>query len=104
MYLEDIYLYQDLVDLWHCRNPTERRFTWRQKLPIVQRRLEFWLVGDILQEDVESVDIIPSTSGYSCYMIVLWLEIHDVFLRVFLLFNLVTSAVTTYNVGVFNKS
>ena len=39
MYLEDICLYKDLVDLWRCRNPTERRFTWRQKLPIVQRRL-----------------------------------------------------------------
>ena len=69
MYLEDIYLYQDLVDLWHCRNPTERRFTWRQKLPIVQLRLDFWLVGDILQEDVESIDIIPSIKSDYCAII-----------------------------------
>ena len=33
-------------------------------------------------------------------MIVLWLEIHGVFLRFFLLFDSVTSTVTTYNVGV----
>ena len=52
---------QDLVDIWRIRNPTERRFMWRQKSPIIQRRLDFWLVSDTLQEDVESVDIIPST-------------------------------------------
>ena len=51
---------QDLVDIWRIRNPTERRFTWRQKSPIIQRRLDFWLVSDTLQEDVESVEIIPS--------------------------------------------
>ena len=37
-------------------------------------------------------------------MIVLWLEIHDVFLRFFLLFNSITFAVTTCNVGVFKKT
>ena len=37
-------------------------------------------------------------------MIVLWLEIHGVFLRFFLLFDSVTSAVTTYNVGVFEPT
>ena len=37
-------------------------------------------------------------------MIVLWLEIHGVFLRFFLLFDLVTSAVTTYNLGFFKPT
>ena len=37
----------------------------------------------------------------SCFMIVLWREINDVFLRFFLLFNSITSAVTACNVGVF---
>ena len=36
------------------------RFTWRQKTPIIQRRLDFWLVSDTLQEDVDCVNIIPS--------------------------------------------
>ena len=57
--LEDICLEQDLVDIWRIRNPTERRFTWRQKSPIIQRRL----VIDTLQEDVETVDLIASTKS-----------------------------------------
>ena len=61
--LEDFCLEQDLVDIWHFRNPIERRFMWRQKSPIIQRRLDFWLVSDTLQEDVKSVDIIPSTKS-----------------------------------------
>ena len=40
--------------------------------------------------------------GY-CLMIVLWLEIHDVFFRYFLSFKSVTSGVTAYNVDVFKK-
>ena len=51
---------QDLVDIWRIRNPTDMRFTWRQKSPIIQRRLDFWLISDALQEDVEAADIIPS--------------------------------------------
>ena len=47
------------MDIWRISNPTERRFTWRQQSPIIQRRLDFWLVSDTLQEDVESVEIIP---------------------------------------------
>ena len=37
-------------------------------------------------------------------MIVLCLEIHGIFLRFFLLFDLVTTAVTTYYVGVFKPT
>ena len=40
----------------------------------------------------------------SCFMIVLQLEINDVFLRFFLLFNSITSAVTACNMGVFKKT
>ena len=54
---------EDLVDIWRIRNPKQRRFTRRQKSPIIQGRLDFWLVSDTLQEDVESVDIIPSTKS-----------------------------------------
>ena len=45
--LEDICLEQDLIDIWRVRNPTEKRFTWRQKTPIIQRRLDYWLVNDL---------------------------------------------------------
>ena len=43
--LEDICLEQDLIDIWRVRNPTKKRFTWEQKTPIIQRRLDYWLVG-----------------------------------------------------------
>ena len=43
----------DLGDIW----PTVTRFTWRQKKPIIQRRLDYWLVSDSLQDDIDSVDI-----------------------------------------------
>ena len=50
----------DLVDIWRIRNPTDRRFTWRQKSPLIQRRLDYWLTSNDLQEDVELVEIITA--------------------------------------------
>ena len=47
----------DLVHIWRVRSPTATRFTWRQKKPIIQRRLDYWLVSDSLQDDIDSVDI-----------------------------------------------
>ena len=55
--VEDMYAELDLVDIWRIRNPTVTRFTWRQKKPIIQRRLDYWLVSDSLQDDIDSVDI-----------------------------------------------
>ena len=56
----DICLGHDLLDIWRVRHPKEKRFTWRQKTPIIQRRLDFSLISDVLQDDVVSVDIKPS--------------------------------------------
>ena len=71
--LEDICLEQDLIDIWRVRNPREKRFTWRQKTPIIQKRLDYWLVNDSLQDDIVSVDIIPSIkSDHSA--ITLWIN------------------------------
>ena len=55
----------DLVDIWRIRNPTVTRFTQRQKKPIIQRRLDYWLVSDSLQDDIDSVDIKTSKSEHS---------------------------------------
>ena len=59
-YLEDMIIEHDLVDLWRIRNPTDTRFTWRQKSPLIQRRLDYWLIRNDVQEDVESVEIITA--------------------------------------------
>ena len=37
--VEDKFAELNLVDIWRIRNPTVTRFTWRQKKPIIQRRL-----------------------------------------------------------------
>ena len=63
---EDMSAELDLLDIWRIRNPTVTRFTWRQKKPIIQRRLDYWLVSDSLQDDINSVDIKTSIkSGHS---------------------------------------
>ena len=58
--LEEICLDMDLVDVWRIRNPDIRSFTWKQTKPLIQRRLDFWLISDICQDEVEQVKIIPS--------------------------------------------
>ena len=59
----------DLCDIYRIRNPDNRRFTWRRKTPLKQRRLDFFLISDSLQETVEIVDIIPSIeSDHSCIL------------------------------------
>ena len=57
----NISLLHDLVDIWRVRHPEIKRFTWRQKTPIIQRRLDFWLVDNVMQEEIEQVDIVPSS-------------------------------------------
>ena len=70
--IKNICLTHDLVDIWRVRNPTLRRFTWSQKKPVVQRRLDFWLVDDALQEDVDLIVIIPSIkSDHSAIVLVI---------------------------------
>ncbi|KAL9988158.1 hypothetical protein ACROYT_G002566 [Oculina patagonica] len=58
--IENICLLYDLVDIWRLRNPGIRRFTWTQKTPVIQRRLDFWLTDNALQEEIDQVSIIPS--------------------------------------------
>ena len=43
----------DLVDIWRIFNPSEKRYSWRQKSPAMHCRLDFFFiisVGAILQE------------------------------------------------------
>ena len=35
---------RDLIDIWRLRNPNTRHFTWRQKTPLIQSRLDYWFV------------------------------------------------------------
>ena len=53
----------DLCDIFRVRQPNEKRFTWRQKNPFKQRRLDHFLISDNLQDLVEYVNIIPSVQS-----------------------------------------
>ena len=58
--IDNMCLTNDLIDIWRIRNPNVKRFTWRQKTPVIQRRLDFWLVSNGMQEDIDNVDVVPS--------------------------------------------
>jgi len=50
----------NLNDVWRIKNPYTRRYTWRQSSPLIQCRLDYWLISDALFDNVASTDIIPS--------------------------------------------
>ncbi len=50
----------DLVDIWRCRNPLVRQYTWRQCNPLIQSRLDYWLVSNSMQDIIKDVSINPA--------------------------------------------
>ena len=74
-HVQDVCLNFDLVDIWRVRNPECKRFTWRQKNPFIQRRLDYWLLGDSYQEEVEGVDIISSINSDHSAIVLYFLKL-----------------------------
>jgi exonuclease III len=58
--VNDLINSMDLVDIWRVRNPNLRKYTWRQRNPLIQSRLDFWLISDNLQDWVRKTDIKPA--------------------------------------------
>ena len=50
----------DMVDLWRIQHPALKRFSFRKKTPLIQSRLDFFLVSSSIQDIVDKTDIIPS--------------------------------------------
>ncbi len=48
-----------LIDPWRLQNPKLRRFTWRQKTPLKQSRLDYFLLSDELTTYLISSEIEP---------------------------------------------
>ena len=46
-------------DIYRVRYPFSKRYTWRQKTPLKQRRLDYFLISDQLQEQIQTIEIIP---------------------------------------------
>ena len=54
----------DLCDIFRVRNPEMKRYTWRRNTPFKQHRLDYFIVSDQLQDQIDHVDIIPSIQSY----------------------------------------
>ena len=50
----------DLKDIWRIRKTDVKQFTWRQKNPVVYRRLDFWSISSSSLDDIEGLDSIPA--------------------------------------------
>ena len=50
----------DLCDIFRVRNPEMKCYTWRRKTAFKQCRLDYFLVSDHLQDQIDHIDIIPS--------------------------------------------
>ena len=51
------------VTFFCVRNPDTRCFSCHRKAPFKQRRLDFFLISDSKQENIELTDIIPSVGS-----------------------------------------
>ena len=50
----------DVVNIWRILNPQLERYTYRQKSPLIQTRLDYFLISNNLQDFIANTDIIPS--------------------------------------------
>jgi len=55
--LMDLY---ELVDIWRILNPDIEKFTFRQKTPLIQTRLDYFLISNNIQDFIVKTDIVPS--------------------------------------------
>ena len=50
----------ELNDVWRIKNLNAKRYSWRQPNPLIQCRLDYWLISDTLYNTATHIDIIPS--------------------------------------------
>ena len=53
----------DLCDIFRVRFPDTQRFSWRQKNPLIQHRLDYFFISNEIQEDVAFINIVPSVAS-----------------------------------------
>ena len=53
----------ELCDIFRVRNPDVKLFTWRNKNPLIQRRLDYFILNEDLQNSIEIIGIIPSVQS-----------------------------------------
>ena len=50
----------DVTDIWRKRNPDKIQFTYRQNNPLIQSRLDYWIISNELDKQISECNIIPS--------------------------------------------
>ena len=53
----------DLCNIFGVRFPDTQRFSWRQKNPLIQRRLDYFFISNEIQEDEAFIDTVPSVAS-----------------------------------------
>jgi len=48
------------VDIWRTKKPNLKRYTWRRKHPIIQSRLDYWLIPQEMGYKVQNCKIHPA--------------------------------------------
>ena len=49
-----------LNDSWRIKNPNSARYTWRQKTPFIQCRLDYFLISSHIYDNIDEIEILPS--------------------------------------------
>ena len=52
----------ELCDIWRIRNVNTTRYTWRSFNPLIQRRLDYFLISNNLQSSICSSEILNTIS------------------------------------------
>lgn len=58
--IRDLMLDFNLVDIWRLRNSVKKRYTGKQNKPLTQRGLNYWLMSDDFEDDVDNTGIIST--------------------------------------------
>ena len=58
--IRDLMLDFIYIDIWRLRNPDKKCYTWKQNKPLIQRRLDYWLISNDFQDDVHNTGIISA--------------------------------------------
>ena len=59
--VQNIIAIYDLYDVWRRLHPKKLRFSWRQKLLNKHSRLDYFLISNLLQDNVEKSSFLPAT-------------------------------------------
>ena len=67
----------DLIDIYRVRNPDAKRFTFRQGNSRILKRLDFFLVSSILQENVDKAKVLTALRSDHSPVLVTFKEITE---------------------------